>query len=441
MKRVAFCTFGCRLNQYDTEAMRTLLVDEGDWRAVPWSDEADVYVVNTCSVTSRADARARTMIRRIHAERPEARIVATGCYAQRAPEDFEKLPVSLVLGAADRERAVEEFAGLSTLVPGRIRLAVSPIEEARAFHEVPITEMMDRSRAFVKVQEGCNESCTFCIVPATRGRSRSRRPEKVLAQVRELIHGGYSEIVITGVHVGDYGLDLEEERRLLPELVESILAMDGLHRFRLSSIEPASIGSDLISLMAGEEKFARHFHIPMQSASDSVLERMKRRYSADEFCDLLQRIGEEVPDCGLGTDVICGFPGESDEDFQATFDAIERLPITYLHAFSYSERPGSEAIGMEGAVPGDVRKRRTGALRKLGADKNLAFRRRLVGREARVFVEAARRDGEPWLTGLTDNYLRVDLGPGEVTSPLVDVRLTGTTGDALTGELLQEVTA
>jgi threonylcarbamoyladenosine tRNA methylthiotransferase MtaB len=432
VKRVAFCTFGCRLNQYDTETMRTLLADEGDWRTVPFDEEADVYVVNTCSVTARADSRARNMIRRIHGERPGARIVATGCYAQRAPEDLAKLPgVSLVLGAADRERVVSELADLK---PGAARMAVSPITAATTFHEVPITEMMDRSRAFVKVQEGCDESCTFCIIPKTRGRSRSRRPDAVLDQVRALVGSGYTEIVITGVHVGDYGLDLAEGRRLLPELIAGILALPGLERFRLSSIEPSTVTDELIGLMAGEERFARHFHIPFQSGSDEILERMNRRYRAAEFGDLLERIADQIPGCGIGTDVICGFPGETDDHFQRTFDWLERLPVTYIHAFTYSVRPGSAAESLDDHVPGDVKKRRTRALRRLSRDKNRVFRERLVGKQMPIFAEEMRVGGRPHLGGLTDNYVRVDLGPGEAERSLVPARITGVTEDGLVGE-------
>lgn len=436
MKRVAFCTFGCRLNQYDTETLRTLLVDDGEWRAVPWNEEADVYVVNTCSVTAKADARARNMIRRIHRERPDARIVATGCYAQRAPEDIAKLPgVDLILGAADRENTVEEFAGLEQIVPGEIRIAVSPISAAKTFLEVPITEMMDRSRAFVKIQEGCNDNCTFCIIPQTRGVSRSRRPEKVLEQVRELVKGGYTEIVATGVHIGEFGKDLDEARPLLAELMADILELPGLDRFRLSSIQPNTVSDEIIELMATHPKFARHFHLPMQSGSEDMLVRMKRSYTRQEYCDLIHGIAERIPDCGIGTDVISGFPGETDDHFQETFDAIEELPLTYLHPFTYSERPGSAAAAFTDQVPVDVRKRRTRALKKLSSDKNLAFRRRHVGRDSVIFVEEMRRDGEPHLGGLTDNYLRVDLGPGTTDRTLMDVRLTDITDGGMVGEL------
>ena len=443
-ERVAFRTFGCRLNQYDTESIRTLLEASGRYETV--GGEADVYVVNTCSVTARADASARKAVRRIHAENPEAKIVVTGCYAQRAPDELAGLPgVSLVLGAADRGRVVEELARTR---PGEApRLAVAPISEARKFLEVPITEMRERRRAFVKVQEGCNEFCSFCIVPQTRGVSRSREPEAVLEQVRRLVDGGYPEIVVTGVHAGEFGFDLggldlgagapgSGRRRPLVGLIERILAVPGLERFRLSSIEPASVGDDLVSLMAGEEKFARHFHIPMQSANDDVLARMRRRYTATGFRRLAERIAARVPDCGIGTDVICGFPGETDAAFQDTFDALAELPITYIHPFTYSPRPGSESAAWKDDVPSEVKKRRVGALKRLSRDKGRGFRERHVGRMAGVLPEGP--DGAGW----TDNYIRVEMdgsgpAPGGPDVPgaagVVEVRLAGLTADGMLG--------
>ncbi len=397
MKSVAFCTFGCRLNQYDTETIHTLLDEYGGWRSVPFREQADVYVVNTCSVTARADATCRKAIRRIHAERPGSAIVVTGCYAQRAPSEIAELPgVRLIVGAADRG----EIAGMMSHMPdGAIEIAVSPIADVGEFVDVPISEMMEHSRAFVKVQEGCNESCSFCIVPQTRGRSRSRRPESVLEQVRKLVAAGYVEVVLTGVHLGDYGLDLPANRRMLTDLVREILEVPGLQRFRLSSIEPASITDELVDLMAGRDKFARHFHIPLQSASNVVLSRMKRRYTAEYFSKLVRRISEAVPDCGIGTDVICGFPGETDQHFQETFDCLAELPITYLHPFTYSVRPGSEAERYRDQIPGDVKKRRTRALKKLMRDKQWVFRERHVGKTLPVLLESSRRNGSSYLAG------------------------------------------
>ena len=430
-KRIAYWTFGCRLNQYDTEAIRTLVNDRCDFETVGAREAADVYVVNTCSVTARADATARKAIRRINTDHPAAKIVVTGCYAQRAPGELAALPgVSLVVGAADRSRI---GILIDHLDDGPTVVAVSPIATAKSFLDVPITEMTEHSRAFVKVQEGCNEACTFCIVPQTRGVSRSRTPGSVLAQVRQLAVAGYVEVVLTGVHIGDYGLDLPERRRMLPELIESILEIDEVKRFRLSSIEPASLGDDIITLMAESPKFARHFHIPFQSGSDSVLARMKRRYRAGEFADLITRISERIPGCGIGADVICGFPGETDDDFLRTFESVETLPITYLHVFTYSPRPGSEAEHFADQVPHEIRKRRARALKRLAAEKQRRFARRHVGQTVDVLLEPARRGGTPRIGGWTDNYLRVDLGEGEAETRLEPVEITGLGEDGLTG--------
>jgi threonylcarbamoyladenosine tRNA methylthiotransferase MtaB len=438
LKSVAFCTFGCRLNQYDTETIRTLLDEYGGWRSVPFRETADVYVVNTCSVTARADATCRKAIRRIHAEQPGSAIVVTGCYAQRAPREIAELPgVRLIVGAADRGDIANKMNHLSQ---GDLEIAVSPIADATEFVDVSITEMMEHSRAFVKVQEGCNESCSFCIVPQTRGASRSRKPESVLAQVHELLASGYVEVVLTGVHLGDYGLDLPQKRRMLTELVRDILAIPALQRFRLSSIEPASISDELIALMAEHEKFARHFHIPLQSASDAVLTRMKRRYTAGQFSQLIRRISDAIPNCGIGTDVICGFPGESDEHFQETFDCLAALPITYVHPFTYSVRPGSEAQSYGDQVPGDVKKRRTRALKRLMRDKQQAFREGHVGKIMPVLLETSRRDERSHLAGWTDNYLRVELGEGEAESGVEDVRIVSLRGDQLLGERITKTT-
>lgn len=433
MKRVAYLTFGCRLNQYDTETVRTLLEDDGGYRTVSLRDGAQVFVVNTCSVTARADATARKAIRRIHREHPGAEIVVTGCYAQRAPEELAALDgVSAVVGAKDRAGIVDL---VSSLKPGETRVAVSPVNEAVEFLDVPITEMMERSRAYVKVQEGCNESCTFCIVPQTRGRSRSRAPESVLEQVRGLVQGGYVEIVLTGVHVGDYGLDLPRGRRLLGDLIAQILEVPGLERFRLSSIEPASVSDEIIDLMAAQPKFARHFHIPFQSGSNDVLRRMKRRYSVEYFAGLISKIAERIPGCGIGSDVICGFPGETEADFQATFDRLAELPVTYLHPFTYSVRPGSDAESFGDQVPPDVKKRRTQSLKRLTRDKNRAFRAGQVGNTLEVLFEGNGADGSDRASGLSDNYLRVT-APGKASSRVERVRITGVTEDGLQGKRL-----
>ena len=402
-------------------------------------EEAELYVVNTCSVTARADASARKAIRRLHAEHPQARILVTGCYAQRAPQEIEQLPgVSLILGAADRADVVRE---LESVRAGELRRAVSPIGDAVKFLDVSITEMMEHSRAYVKVQEGCNEACTFCIVPQTRGRSRSREPERVLAQVQELVGAGYAEVVITGVHVGDYGLDLTPGRRQLTELLRRILDVSGVQRLRLSSIEPASVSPELVDLVASEPRFARHFHIPFQSGSNRVLERMRRRYRVEQFVELIESISQRIPRCGIGADVICGFPGETDEDFQCTFDRLVELPITYVHPFTYSVRPGSQAESFRDQIPGDVKKRRTRSLKRLSRDKTRAFQEQHVGEVMPVLLESESRPGAGvagasnlGFAGWTDNYLRVETGAGKTPAGIEPVRITALGENHLVGE-------
>ncbi len=431
-KRVAYYTLGCRLNQYDSESIRALLDRDGGYETVSFREPADILVVNTCSVTARADATSRKIIRRIHDRNPAARILVTGCYAQRAPDEIESLPgVSVILGAADRAKVADV---LSLPPANQARKFVSPIDEATKFLDLPITEMMDHSRAFVKIQEGCDESCTFCIVPKTRGRSRSREPGSVLQQIRDLIAVGYGEVVLTGVHLGDYGLDLPGGKRELADILRQVLDLPGLLRLRLSSIEPASVTDELVDLVAGEPRLANHFHLPMQSGSDRILDRMKRRYSNQRFVDLVKHIASAVPRCGIGVDVICGFPGETDEDFQSTFDTLDALPVTYLHPFSYSPRPGSEAEEYGDDVASEVKKRRIFALKRLAEQKNRTFREDHVGRDVQVMLEPSDRDNaNSGLGGWTANYLRVMLPAGTVDAGLVTVRITGLTDRGLIG--------
>lgn len=433
VKRVAYCTFGCRLNQCDTAAIRTLVERERGYETVDPRQPADIYVVNTCSVTARADASARKTIRRLHGQRPEARIVVVGCYAQRAPQELAALPgVSLVVGAAERAQIGAE---LQRLAPHRQRVRVSPISEAISFLELPIETMAQRSRAFVKIQEGCNRSCSFCIIPQTRGGSRSRRPEGILHEVQRLVGQGYPEIVLTGVHLGDYGLDLDDREPLLVSLLADILAIPGEFRVRLSSIEPTSVSDALIDLIAAEPRFARHFHMPVQSTADAVLKRMQRAYTAGEFAGLVQRIKARIPNCGIGTDVICGFPGETEAHFHETLECLSTLPITYIHAFPYSLRPGSKAEPYGDGIAPREKKRRVHALQRLSRSKNQVFRKAQIGKVVKVLFESATSKAQGVSTGWSDNYVRVRLSAGEAMG-LRQVRIQRLTQEGWLGELL-----
>lgn len=436
--RIAYCTFGCRLNQYDTETIRTLVGRECGYETIGHHEQADIYVVNTCSVTARADANARKTIRRLHGEHPDAQIVVVGCYAQRAPQELAALAgVSLVIGAAERGRIGGE---LQHLVCGEQRIQVSPISEANSFLDLSIDEMAQRSRATVKIQEGCNRNCTFCIIPKTRGRSRSRHPERVLDEVQRLATQGYQEIVLTGVDLGDYGLDLDQHGWPLIRLLRAILDLPGTFRVRLSSIEPSSVTDELIEFLAAEQRCARHLHIPVQSATDAVLNRMRRGYAAAEFVTLINRIARQIPDCGIGTDVICGFPDETEADFWETYERLSTLPITYLHPFPYSLRPGSEAEPYGDNVAPAEKKQRMRALKRLSRSKSQIFREAQVGKVLGVLFESTKGKTDGSWTGWSDNYLRVRLSGEPVPTGIKPVQILAVTEDSLIGEFASTTT-
>lgn len=458
MNRIAFSTFGCRINQYDTETLRTLLEETGRFRTVSAREAADIHVVNTCSVTAQADASARKAIRRLGNRHPEARIVVTGCYAQRAPAEIAALPgVALVLGVPDRVRIVSAIFEMLAPADGNNEKTtrVSPVLPVGGFPEISIARMMNRSRAVVKVQDGCNGVCGFCIIPRTRGPSRSRDPGRVVDQASRLVDNGYPEIVLAGVNLGDYGRDGAPGRHHGPGdfhlagLIRRILAIPGLMRLRLSSIGPNAVTREIIESMATEEKFARHFHIPLQSGSDEILARMNRDYRVTRFEALLREITDAIPDCGIGTDVICGFPGESEALFRETRARIADLPFSYLHPFPYSARPGAPAESLDGQVPGEERKSRTRILKGLSREKNRAFRLRHLDKEVSVLLEeredrtgapggestegAGPSSGDFLSGGWTDNYLRVTVAGAGMNGGLRAVRITGIDEEGLVG--------
>ncbi len=434
MRRVAFATLGCKLNQAESGAIRSLLETSGGWCTVGEDDDADLVYVNTCTVTSQADAKGRQTIRRLAARHPRAALVAGGCYVQRAPGELAAIPgVRVLVGAADRERIVELAAGA---VNGEVRHAISPIERARTFLEAPPSNALNRTRGFVRVQEGCGESCAFCVVPKTRGVSRSRSASGVLGEARALAAAGAREIVLTGANLGEWGADTFG-RRALADLLREIVEIPGLLRVRLSSIDPDCVTPELLDLFASDRRIARHFHLPIQSGSEAVLAGMKRRASVRAFADLVREIDRRIPGSGIGSDVLAGFPGETDLEFERTFDLMTALPITYLHVFSYSVRPGSAAEALGDPVPADAKRRRTAALRRLSDEKGSAFAHRQVGRMATVLLERGERGGERHRTGYADNYLRVELGAGWAAGDVVRVRLLEATANGCRGELLE----
>jgi len=402
---VGLMTVGCKLNQYETEGVAERLEKRG-FVVVPFDEVADVYVVNTCTVTGRSDYRSRQMLRRAARLNGDALVVATGCYAQREPEALAEMPeVDLVVGnSAKRQLAelvVESLAG--GRYEGGTRTESGSLAE-QPFEAYDISRFRGYTRAFIKIQDGCDHRCTYCAVPDARGPARSRDFDDVVAQARLLAANGYREAVLTGVHIGAY--DAPDGRRL-PELLRALSGIDELVRLRLGSVEPRELTPELADEIVTNAKICNHLHVPLESGSDAVLKRMRRGYTREEYVEAVRRVTDRDPLCGLGTDVMVAFPGETEEDFADTVGLIESLPFTYLHVFAFSPREGTPAAEMDGAVPAAEAKQRSRFLRDHGAMRSLEFRRGLVGRTLEVLVEE--RDGEGPLSGLAGNYVRVEV--------------------------------
>ena len=431
MKTVAFHTIGCKLNQYETNDLERQFSDRG-WTAVAFGEPADVVVVNTCTVTGRSDARCRAALRRARRECPGATVIAAGCLAQAQPGSVAGMEaVDLVLGNRDKGAIFDYLDEEGRPRAGRVAAAGLAAAAPPAFK--PLRAFSGHTRAFVKIQEGCDARCSYCIVPQARGPNRSLPARDVLAQVATLAGAGYREVVLTGVHLGTWGRDLEPPETLAG-LLARLVATPGLERLRLSSIEPTEFTPELLELLASSPSICPHLHIPLQSGSAAVLRAMRRPYGPETFAALVRRLAETLPEPGIGADVIAGFPGERERDFEESVELIRSLPLTYLHVFPYSRRPGTPAAAMPGQVPPPERERRAAVLRDLGRGKAHAFRERHLGRTVRTLIQ-----GQPRGTthGLSGNYLTVAVNAGsDDIGSVRDVRVTRHQGGKLHGELV-----
>jgi threonylcarbamoyladenosine tRNA methylthiotransferase MtaB len=402
MKRVALTTLGCKTNQFESAAMIEQLESAG-YNVVPFRETADIYIINSCTVTARADAETRRLIRRARRINPAARIVATGCYAQVAPGELERMPeLDSVLGNCEKQ----EIADLLESTGNR----VSDISAERKAGPLKLSSFAEHTRAFLQAQNGCNSFCAYCIVPYARGRSRSVLPDDILKGVRDLAANGYQEVVLTGIHLGAYGLDLTPETSLT-ELVRRVDNERTVPRLRIGSIEPNEVNYDLLQLMAESKIICPHLHLPLQSGSDTVLKRMGRLYDSRFFRGLIQSIKTVLPDAFIGADLIAGFPGETDAEFEETVKLLEELPVSDLHIFPYSGRPGTRAAGMGGQIPSHLIKERASALRGIAGLKKMEFLRQQTGHKLNVLVQGF--DANTRLcNGLSRNYVVVSF-PGE----------------------------
>ncbi len=431
-KRVAIATLGCKVNQADSAAIAEAIEGRG-FSLVPFEEEADVYIINTCTVTGRTDYQSRQLVRRAARRNPAAAVVVTGCYAQVAPESLRDLPgVAFVAGTAEKSRIPEMIAGLEHSRPDRV--SVGDVSSLRTFEGRSAIHFAGHTRAFLKVQDGCDARCRYCIVPTARGRSRSLPLPEALASLKELGRAGYRETVLTGIHLGAYGRDLQPPANL-PLLLASAVRQGGIERLRLSSIEPREATEDLIALMRESRILCRHLHVPLQSADDEILQRMGRNYDGNFYRALLSNITAAVPDIAVGADVMAGFPGETPAQFANTCEFLQDSPLAYLHVFPYSDRPGTGASRMEGKVGDAEKKRRAQILREIGRQKRRAFAGRFLGREMSVLIEGQNAGG--FVRGFSDNYLPVVLRHEglDLANRIVQVRVEGFKEEKLHGVL------
>lgn len=426
MKKAALHNLGCKVNAYETEAMQELLENSG-YEIVPFKEGADVYIVNTCTVTNMADRKSRQMLHRARKMNPEATIVAAGCYVQTLKEGQEIDPsIDIVIGNDQKQELVSILEAYDKRYEPEhtALLELDEIGRVKEYREMHLSKTAEHTRAYIKVQDGCNQFCSYCIIPYARGRVRSRLPQQVVAEVTHLAETGYQEVVLTGIHLSSYGIDLEEDVTLL-SLIQAVHQIEGLKRIRLGSLEPRIITEEFAYALAGMEKICPHFHLSLQSGCNRTLERMNRRYTAEEYyekCCLLREVFEHP---ALTTDVIVGFPGETEEEFQESMAFLEKVEFYETHIFKYSKREGTKAAVMPEQVPEDIKTKRSNALIALGKENQKKYEDYYIGKQVEVLVEEhAKIQGEDLQVGHTREYIKVALQSGKnLQNTIVNVEI------------------
>ncbi|MEA4848550.1 MAG: tRNA (N(6)-L-threonylcarbamoyladenosine(37)-C(2))-methylthiotransferase MtaB [Clostridiaceae bacterium] len=432
MKKAAFYTLGCKVNQYETEAMIESFEDAG-YEIVDYSGYADVYIINTCTVTNMGDRKSRQIIRRAMERNPEALVAVVGCYSQIAPGEVLEIPgVSLVVGTDERSRIVElvEYAAGKE---EKLNM-VSDIMKVREFEEMSIKKYKSRTRAFLKIQEGCDQYCTYCIIPYARGHIRSRRPDSIIAEVKELAANGFKEIVLTGIHVASYGRDLGDTS--LIEIIEKVHSVDGIRRIRMSSVDPDVMTDGFIDRLNSLPKICRHFHLSLQSGCDETLKRMNRRYTTGEYREVVEKLREVFPDVAITTDLIVGFPGETEEEFLKTVDFVEEISFSGMHVFKYSPRDGTPAAKYKDQVKPQIKDARSKQITSIAGRNEEKFKKSFIGRSMSVLYEHSIDDKGTFFEGLTDNYIRVvSESQEDIKGKIIGTALLGLKEDYMTGRI------
>lgn len=433
MKRVAFHTLGCKVNQYETEAMEELFQKSG-YNIVDENEQADVYVINTCTVTNLSDRKSRQFIRKSKKINDDSLIAVVGCYSQVSPEEVEKINgVDVIIGTSERNKIVE-LCEKARDSKEKINI-VRSIKTYKEFEKINIDEIKSKTRAFLKIQDGCNQFCSYCIIPYARGPIRSREYEDIEKEAYKLAKAGFKEIVLTGIHVASYGKDLKKES--LREVIEKISKIEGLERIRLSSVEPNLIDDEFMKTITNSKNVCDHFHLSLQSGSDSVLKRMNRKYSTREFLEKVEIIRKYMPDAGITTDIIVGFPGETDIEFKETLNFVKKVEFSRIHVFKYSPRKGTPAAIMENQIHGDIKSKRSEELIKLGDELTLEFNSRFKDRSLPVLFEEKTKRKNDTYEGYTTNYIRVEApSPNNLIGEIIDIKLKDVENISIKGEIL-----
>ena len=432
MKKVAFYTLGCKVNQYETEAMLELFEKEG-YEKAETEDYADVYVINTCTVTHMSDRKSRQYIRRMKKKNPDAIIAVVGCYSQVSPEEILSIDeVNLVMGTNDRKKIVEEVKKIDA---SRKVSTVDDIMKVKAFEEIEINKTNGKTRAFMKIQDGCDRYCSYCIIPYARGRVRSRDLESIVKEVENLASNGYKEVVLTGIHVASYGKDIKDSDIKLLDVIKQINDIEGIERIRLSSVEPILFTDEFVEAVSTMDKVCPHYHLSLQSGCDETLKRMKRRYTTEEYKAIVDRLRAAIPNVSITTDVIVGFPGETNEEFDKTYEFLKDIELTHMHIFKYSPRKGTPAATMENQVDPSTKHERSEKLLQLNEENFKKFGQKMLDKEFNVLFE--QKVGDNKFEGLTENYVKVIVeSDKDLSEQILKVKITDVKNEFLEGILV-----
>lgn len=433
MKKVAFYTLGCKVNQYESEAVSSIFEQNG-YEVVSFEQVSNVYIINTCTVTNLSDRKSRQAIRKAKKTNPDSIVIVMGCYAQTSSEEVLKIPgVNMVIGTKDRGRILEYVERIEA---GECRInAVDNIMASRSFEELKLSTFKERTRAYLKIQEGCSQFCAYCIIPYARGPIRSRKPDDIIEEVRQLADSGFLEVVLTGIHLASYGRELEDTSLL--DIIRKIHSIDGIKRIRLGSIEPTTITKEFVEAAVGLPKLCPHFHLSLQSGCDKTLEEMNRKYNTDEYRRSVELLKNNIPDVAITTDLMVGFPGETGEDFAESRDFAEEIGFSKIHVFKYSPRKGTPAAGMKNQVSPEEKERRSEIMLTLSDELEKKYLEKYAGRDMEVLYEQEMHGEDGYIEGLTNNYIRV-MAKGDISlkGKLAETKLSKVNGVLFEGKIV-----